>query len=136
MAYVDPQFNVSVEKLVAFGATGTSTASATDNALASVFRLPKFKRAQKVIGIRVPVATAPASNLTGLSLVFLNGTSTFGVVAVTTNTAGAVLDATMTTANAVFATDAQPSVKALATATASGQSIGTFDIWFEVQPKF
>lgn len=38
-----------------------------------------------------------------------------------------------TNSNAVFAADGQPTLTVVATGTASGQSYGTYDMWFELQ---
>jgi hypothetical protein len=141
------------------GTAGTSTASSTANSNASTFTLPKLPMKVAIKRIRVRVVTAPASNLTGCKLAFVNGTDTFAIATIATATAGQFVDATAVTygggavlyegtatfteitglarakelgvnALAEVAADVQPTVNVLSTATASGMAQGVYDIWY------
>lgn len=167
MGYSDQKFYTrNFEDVVLGSAVGTITASGS-NSLVGVLRLPKFLRRTAINKIRVYVATAPAANLTVTKLAFLNGTNTFAVATIGTNTAGVSVDATViatfggvaasgtdlavplttstmpngltmvkeagTNTNAIIAAGVQPTINAEGTGTASGQAVGTYDIWFEAQ---
>src|SRR5574337_743545 len=109
MAYVDPTFHTTIEEYVVGSpqspvALGTTTASGANTFTGTagsaagngVWLLPKFKNDTLIQNIRVRIGTAPATNLTGVAITFLNGTNTIGVATIGTNTAGANVDAVMT----------------------------------------
>jgi hypothetical protein len=138
MGYSDQKFYsrglFRVSNAVSFGtSTGAGTAS---NSVTSGINFPKFTRRTQVNKIRVICTTIPNVSSTALNLVFLNGTNTFGAIAVTTATTSQVLDATMTAANAIFAADSQPTASAQGTATVSGAANGSYDIYFEEQELY
>ncbi len=135
--YSEPQHNVRVSVPIVFGGTtGTSTASGV-NALVGALTVP-FKpiRAMKVSNVRVRVGTAPAANLTVVTLSLLNGTATFASAVVGTHTAGEFVDATITAANANLAADVQPTLNLAGTATASGMASGVYDIFAELTESY
>lgn len=136
MGYSDQKFYARPQTMQADSgvATGTFTAGAACNQPLA-FALPKFDRRTKVTNVKVVVKTASAANTTAVTLNFLNGTSTFAVVAITptTATAGSEVAATMTLANATFSAASGPSVTVLGTATASAQTYGAHEVFFEVQ---
>lgn len=134
MAYVDPQFNITQERLLAVSANGTAT-GATANSLADYAYLPKLKRAAVISAVRVLVKVIPPATFTVPLLVFLNGTNTFAVATLATATAGEMVDATMTTANTTFTAGAQPALKMLGTATASAQLTGTYDVVADLKER-
>lgn len=135
MAYDNATFAarafVKVQNAVSFG---TATASATDGAnITPTCPLPQFPRRTAVNKVQMIVTTAPDSGSTALKAHFLNGTSTFGVVTLTTATAGQVVNGTITTANSTFTAASAPTVKLTGTATASADANGSYDIYFETQ---
>lgn len=160
MAYVDAQFNAPFQDSVVgspnnFISLGTTTASGTNTFAGTagsaagngVLVLPKFVNTTKINNIRVRVGTAPASNVTSLTLTFLNGTSTIGQVVVGTHTAGDSVDATMTalstdshgvvTGGALFsAANTEPTITVTAIGTASAQAMGSYSIDFVQQGLF
>src|SRR5579885_1305062 len=104
MAYPDPQFNSPAQEglvgtpnnCVLLGTTtasGANTFTGTAGSAAGngVFRFQKWVNPTKVNNIRVYIGTAPASNVTNLTLNFLNGTATVGSAVIGTNTAGQVV---------------------------------------------
>jgi len=136
MAYPDQKYYTRQVNLwgqaVDFGTAGGTTVSSAD----AVKQLPKFFRKTKVNKLRLRCTTIPNAEATALVASFLNGTDTFATVTLTTATADQSLDATVTSANAVFDADSQPTVKITGTATASGDSLGDFDIWAETQEVY
>lgn len=137
-AYVAPNFNVRTLVPagfdVDFGVSGGTTVAVTDRAET----LPKFVRRTQVSAIRLRCTEIPNALATGLVASFLNGTNTFATVVLTTATADQFLDATVVTDDDVniFAKDVQPTVNVAGTATGASDSLGDFDIWFEIEEKF
>jgi hypothetical protein len=140
MSYSDPKYDARVMVPVVLGSavgTLTFTASAHAKTNSAVYRLPKFLKRTKVNAVRVKVGTAPVAGVVSSKLIFKNGTNTFAVATIGTNTAGSTVDATMTSTNAVLAADTEPTVDLLGTGTASETGVaGTFDIYFETQEQF
>lgn len=140
MAYSDGKFYARPFVPVAFGTNvGTATATASGHAvtISGVARLPKYPKRVKINVVRVAIGTAPGAALTTSKLIFKNGTDTFAVATIGTNTAGVVVDATVTASNATLADDTQPTVDFLGTSTASANTAaGVYDIWFETQEQF
>ena len=139
MAYSDQKFysRLLVPLCLASNA-GTSTATASGHAptTTAAVRLKKYLRRTKVSAVRVAVDTAPGAALTTAKLIFLNGTDTFAVATIGTNTAGVSVDASMTVANATIAADVQPTVNFTGTSTASANTAnGVFTIQFEEQEQ-
>jgi hypothetical protein len=151
MAYPDPQFNVIAEEYlvgtpnnpITLGTTtasGANTFTGTAGSAAGngVWLLPQFKQDTIVKNIRVRVGTAPAANVTSLTITWLNGTNTIGQTVIGTNTAGSEVDATMTalstdshgvaTGGARLTAGTEPTVTVTATGTASGQALGTYSV--------
>jgi len=124
-------------KVACAASFGTTTASSTigANTTPTVY-LPKFFRRTKISALRMVVTTIPDSGSTALKASFLNGTSTFATVTLTTATAGQVLDGTITAAAAVLAADGQPTIVVTGTSTASADAQGSYDIYFEQQELF
>lgn len=117
--------------LVAQGVTTTFTATASDQVgtATNPSYMPKFPMARQISAIRVQVTATPI--VSSPQLVFLNGTSTVGVVAVGTATAGETADATITKANANLAEGDQLDLEVISTATASADQVaGVYNIWF------
>jgi hypothetical protein len=138
MSYSDQKyFSIGQTPVVLNSNAGTSTSTASGQAVntPAVMRLPKFIKRGQINAIRVAVDVAAGAGSTAPLLVFLNGTSTLGVVTLTTNTAGASVDAVITAANSVIAKDAQPTVSFIGTATASGATPinGSYSVYWEVQ---
>jgi hypothetical protein len=131
MAYSDQKFYTRQYGAVAFAADlGTATGATINKADAA--QLPKFKRRTEITAIRLRCTTIPNAAATSLKLSFLNGTNTFGTAIVTTATADQWVDGVITSAaNAKIAADGEPTVTVTGTATASGDSLGDFDIYFE-----
>lgn len=159
MAYVDPTFNTVIEEYVVgtpnnpvtlgtTTASGANTFTGTAGSAAGngVWVLPKFKQDTLISNIRVRITTAPASNVTGTAVTFLNGTNTIGVATIGTNTAGVNVDAVMTalstdshgvtTGGVNCPAGTEPTVTVTATATASGQAIGTYALDFITRGLF
>lgn len=137
MSYSDQKYYARGLELVADSgvATGTFTASGSCNQTTQ-FVLPKFNRRSLVTAVSVLTKTAAVVGATGpLTLNFLNGTSTFAVCTVGTGTAGSVVVATPT-ANNTFTASGGPSVTVLGTSTASGGTLGTYEVFFEVQELY
>ena len=136
MAYDDQKYYTRQPNLwgqaVDFGTAPATAVAVTD----AVKQLPKVFRKTKVNKIRLRCTTIPNAAATALKVSFLNGTSTFGTAVVTTATVDQSIDATITEANAVLDADSQPTVSISGTATASGDSLGDFDIWAETQEVF
>lgn len=153
MAYSDPQFNVVVEEYVVGTpqspvSLGTTTASGSNTftgtagsaAANGVWLLPQFKQDTIIKNIRTRIGTAPASNVTALTITWLNGTSTIGQTVIGTNTAGVNVDATMTalstdshgvvTGGARVTAGTEPTVVVTAVGTATSQALGTYSVDF------
>lgn len=134
MAYVDPQFNVTVTKLLT-PITGTATASATNGVNVSV---PAFSNLQAVdiSKVRVVVSVVPKTGSMGLVVNLLAGTATVATATMGTKTAsGDILDATLTT-NTRVAADSLFNAVVTGTATASGDTIGTMLVEVAEKPVF
>lgn len=137
-SYAAPNFNVRSFVPVGFGVdlgvSGGTTVAVTDRAAS----LPKFKRRTEVSAIRMRCTAIPNAEATNLVVSFLNGTSTFATATITAASADAFVDATVVTTGDVnvFAKDVQPTVNVAGTATGASDSLGDFDIWFEVEEKF
>lgn len=159
MAYSDPQFNVVAEEYlvgtpnnaISLGTTtasGANTFTGTAGSAAGngVWLLPQFKNDTIVKNIRTRIGTAPAANVTSLTLTWLNGTNTIGQTVIGTNTAGVNVDATMTalttdshgvaTGGARVTAGSEPTVTVTATGTASGQALGTYAVDFVIGGLF
>jgi len=138
MSYSDSKYaSRSVVRVAEAQSFGTATASSATGAnITPVLYLPKFFRRTKVGGVRMTVTTIPDAGSTALVASFLNGTSTFATVTLTTATLNQVLDGAVTVANATFAADVQPSVVVTGTATASADAQGSYHIDFELQELF
>ena len=159
MAYTDPTFNTSIEEYmvgnpqspVSLGTTtasGANTFTGTAGSAAGngVWLLPKFKNDTLINNIRTRIGTAPAANVTALTLTFLNGTNTIGQTVIGTNTAGVNVDATMTalstdshgalTGGARVTAGTEPTITVTATGTASAQALGTYSLEFIMQGLF
>lgn len=140
MGYSDPKFYsrplVQVGQALSFSTfTGAGTASNSIGLPAGSY-LPAFVRRTQINAIRVIPTTIPNAAATALVMSFLNGTSTFATVTLTTAAAGTALSATVTAANAVFAVGGQPTCNIIGTSTASGANVGVYDIYFEDQELF
>lgn len=137
MSYSDQKFYSRASRMVADGdaATGTLTASGS-NALTTSFPMPTFKRRTAVTDVRVIVNTAPATNVTVTTLNFLNGTNTFATVVVSTNAANAEVIGTVTASNGTFTASGTPTVTVVATGTASAQSYGKYEVFFETNELY
>lgn len=122
---------------VRFGATGTFTATASAQAgtVTAIASLPQYTRRTEITGGNVVIATAPV--LTGASLAFKNGTSTFATATIGTNTAGVVVALSMTVANEIFASGGKPTVDLIGTSTASAAQVGgVYDVYFETVERY
>lgn len=151
MAYVDPVNNVPYQDGVVgspnnYISLGTSTASGNNTFTGTAgsaagngtFNLPKAISATLLSAIRVRIGTAPATNLTSLTLTFKNGTNTIGQVTVGTHTAGESVDAVMTalstdshgvvTGGQHLAAGDEPIIVVTASATASAMALGSYAI--------
>jgi len=142
----------------------TSTASSTATVTAP-FGIPSFRAPRRVAAIYVVVKTAPTSTSVGPTLVFLNGTNTFGfvtlvgtavtagatIVGTLTNTASlstntftntlpngstAVLTNTTTTNWTILGSGTGATVNAVNTSTASAGVMGAYEIWFDTLEQF
>lgn len=138
MGYSDQKYYARPLELAAQNMTfGTATASGTNTLASPVSNpLPAFVNRTSINAIKVVVTTAVAVGAVAESIVFLNGTSTFGVVTMTggTATAGQVFSGVITTANSTFAAAGQPTYELIVnTATASGAVTGSFNIYLEQQ---
>lgn len=159
MAYVDPNFNTSIQDTVVGGGPGlgvglgTVTASATQTYTGTAgtqvngtFRLPVFKNPTNIQAIRVYCTTAAGNGVTGVNLNFLNGTSTIGsatnvgtavgsydvsLTAVTVASNGATTGPTLFTN-----TNNEVTMIVTATGTASGSSLGSYSIDFQWRNLF
>lgn len=163
MGYSDQKFYArrNVPALIA-QVSGTATASATTNNAATTVALPQFQRKTKINNLEVVVKTAATAS-TSLSLSFLNGTVVFATIPTGTSTAGSVVQGTLTntastavttqtttfsngstavstitttTDYSVFASGVSPTVKIVGTATASGDSAGSHELYWEEQEQF
>jgi hypothetical protein len=113
---------------------GTSTATASGHAptTTAAIKLPKYIQGENIQRVRVAVDTAPGAALTVSKLIFKNGTNTFAVATIGTNTAGSQVDATMTEAFSFIKQDVQPTVDFLGTSTASvNTASGVYTIFFD-----
>lgn len=145
----------------AYLATGTATASGT-NSLTAAFALPAFTRKTIINKIQLIVKTAPKINTAALT--FLNGTATIGTATISStatygtpvvitplNTASlstntftntlpngstVVLTNTTTTNWCLFTAASGPTVTVVtSTSTASGDTLGAYEIYFENQEQ-
>lgn len=149
MAYVDAQYQVAPQQEIvgepsSGNALGTVTASATQTYTGTAgaqangtFRFPVFILPTKVTGIRVYCTSGVGNGVTGVTLGFLNGTSTIGTT--TAPAAGTWVDVTIAalstdshgveTGAALF-TGSNGEILMFNTAigTGSGSSLGTYAI--------
>jgi hypothetical protein len=151
MAYTDPNFNVTIQDTVIGGgpglgvSLGTVTASATQtytgtagSQVNGTFRLPIFKNAANIKGIRVYTVSAQAGSVTSLILGFYNGTALVG--SCTSAAAGTYVDATMSalstdshgviTGAAYFTANTEMTMINTAVGTASGGALGSYSVDF------
>lgn len=149
MAYVDAQFQVAPQvEVVGEPSTGVSlgtvTASATQTYTGTAgsqangtFRFPVFVNPTKVTGIRVYCTGAAGAGVSGITLGFLNGTSTLGTT--TAPAAGTYADVTLNALStdshgletgAVLFTSSNGEITMLnnAIGTASGSALGSYAI--------
>lgn len=138
MSYSNQMYDARSQVMVAHALSfGTTTASSTIGAdTTPTLYLPKFERRTKVNQVRMTVTTIPDAGSTALKANFLNGTDTFATVALTTATAGQVLDGTVSATYNTFTADAQPTLTVTGTSTASGDAQGSYHIYFETQELF
>lgn len=142
--------------------TGTATASSGTNNVATGIVIRNFTRPAKISGAEVLVTTAATAS-TALSLALLNGTTTFCVIPTGLSTAGVTVVGTITNTAVVttatvtntlpngstqvgtvisttdyrnFAAGAAPTINVIGTATASGNSVGTHELWLEASELF
>ncbi len=136
MGYSDAKYNTRVqvfEGAVDFGTATTATVATTSVSP----RFPKFLRRTQINKARLNCFTIPSAAATALTAHFMNGTNTFGTAVLTTATVGSIIDVTVTTAaNSIYAADGTLTIKVTGTATASGDSLGDFDVWLEQQELF
>jgi hypothetical protein len=120
-------------KAVTFGTATAANSTGCDLTIAT-FLPPVRNKRMKVVGIKMIPTTAPDSGSTAIKAHFLNGTTTFGVVTLTTSTVGQTLEGVVTDAYSTFtASQAIPTLKMTGTATASADVNGVYDIYFETQ---
>jgi hypothetical protein len=137
MGYSDQKFQS--RPLVNAGTiTGTATASGTNSPTGTDLNVapPQFIRKTVINSVNVECAKAVPANFTSLKFILKNGTNTAGSVTVGTGTAGQVFAASLTAGSNTYAAGAGPTFVLDGTSTASGQSLGTFNVFFEVQELF
>jgi hypothetical protein len=137
MGYSDPKYYAREIELLADSSisTGTYTAGSA-NTLATAIPLPRFERRQKVLTVKVVTKTPSKAGSTGpVTLNFLNGTATFAVATVGTGTAGTEV-VVVPTANNTFTASGSATVTVLGTATASGDTFGAYELFFETQELY
>ncbi len=120
---------------VAFGADlGTATASGAISQTDLVATLPKFPRKTTLVGGKLRATAAPGTGGT-LTVVVLNGTTTAASADVSSASLDDWDDMTVIDASEanVFAAGVQPTIKLVGTSTASGQGLGDYDVWFDLQ---
>ena len=135
MPYTSAQYGARPFYPVALATNvGTMTATASGQAVtnSAVAALPEFTRRTLINKIKVQVVTAPGAGATTVKLIFKNGTSTFAVATIGTNTAGVIVAPAITAANAVITRGTAPTVDALGTSTASANTaLGLYSFYFE-----
>lgn len=133
MSYSDQKFYT--RQLVNVGTiTGTATASGT-NALTGAdlkFTPPQFTRKTIINAVNLEAVAATPANWTGLKLIVKNGTSTMGT-STASGSAAQVFTPTLTGSLSTFTASASPAFVLDGTSTASGQSLGTYNIFAECQ---
>jgi hypothetical protein len=132
--YATPKAFIPAGFAVDFGTFTASGSNALINDVAAT--LPKFKRSVYIVNARLRCTTAVQTGATAVTAVLLNGTKTAATFDLTGATADTFDDGTMVTTSGAnrFAAGVQPTIKIVdGTSTASGGSLGDFDIWFEVQ---
>jgi len=133
MGYSDQKYYQRASHMVADSNYATGTFTAGTSTLATAFAIPKFQRRSVVLAVKVITKTAAKAGATGpVTLNFLNGTNTFAVSTVGTGTAGTEVVVTPT-ANNTFTASGSATVTVLGTATASGDTYGAYEVWFETQ---
>jgi hypothetical protein len=150
MAYSDANFQYTNQDTIIGGGPGlgvnlgTVTASATQTytgtagtSVNGAFRFPVFKVPVKIGGIRIYGVTAAGNGVSGITMNFLNGTSTIG--SSTAPAAGTYADVTLTavtvasngaqTGPTLFtATNNEATMIVVAIGTGSGSSLGSYSI--------
>ena len=132
MGYTDQKYHTRrIELFVDSNvATGTFTAGAACT-LAAAFAIPRFEKRTKVTTVKVVTKTASKAGSTGpVTLNFLNGTNTFAVATVGTGAAGTEV-VVAATANNTFTASGSATVTVLGTATASADTFGAYEVFFE-----
>lgn len=165
MGFSDQKFYSQEIVNVGLGAVATCTASGSNN-LTTVLRAPTFVNKRKLTRFRVEVVTAPAANISGVLFAVRNGTSTLAVATLGTNTVAGngvwaningaattqtdltqtVTTSTLPNGQTVVTTTRNPNVdipanteltlEVIATGTASGHSIGTYDAILMAQDNY
>ncbi len=138
MSYSNQMYDARKLSMVLYAASfGTTTASSATGANTSpTVYFPKFERRTKINKVQMIVTTIPDDGSTALKANFLNGTATFATVALTTATAGQVLEGTVTASNATFTASSAPTVTVTGTSTASADAQGSYTVFFEAQELF
>lgn len=134
MSYSDGRFQA--RPLVNAGTiTGTATASGTNAVTAADLNMtpPAFVRKSKIVAIRVEPAKAVPANWT-LKVIAKNGTNVVGsATGLGAGTAGQLFDLSVDSAQNTFGTNSAVAFTLDGTSTASGQSLGTYNVFMEVQ---
>lgn len=118
---------------------GTATASGTNALTGNDLKTaaPLFQRPYVVNKVIVVNDLATPANWTALKLVVKNGTNTVATATgLATGTNGSTVAPAVTVANATFGSGSAPTFVLDGTSTASGQSVGTFSVYLEVQEQF
>lgn len=157
--YYDRQGNLVADSNVATGTFTASVAAATGTGALTPFVLPTFKRTTKIYGASLVVKTANKIGTAVISM--LNGTTTIGTLtasstassgtelqftilntaSVSTNTQtitaanGSVSTNTITATKdwTVVASNTAPTFVVVGSATASGDTIGAYEVFFITQ---
>src|SRR5579859_467736 len=160
--YYDSQGNIVADSNVATGTFTASVAAATGTAVLTPFALPTFKRTTKIFGADLVVKTANKIGTVVISM--LNGTTTIGTLtasstasagtdltftilntaSVSTNTQTITFSNGSTTTNTVtttkdwtvIASNTAPTFVVVGSATASGDTLGAYEIFFTTQENY
>lgn len=123
--------------LISGTATASGTVAVTGADLKTAGQALLFQRPYVVNKVIIVPQIATPANWTALKLIVKNGTNVVATGTVASSTLGQQTSLTGTqVANATFGSGSGPTFTLDGTGTASGQSLGTFSVYMEVQEQF
>lgn len=136
--YTNPTLNNTFYIPVGFNIDLGTSDGTTIIGLERIPTLPKFKRRTKVNAVRFRCTSAPNSELTNLTARFYNQSIGFATVALSGASVDDIIDGVITAGEtrSIFELETRPVVHITGTATGASDSLGSFDVWFELEELY